>query len=290
MECKGWLIYSEVDAIENRSFIDWFISEAKRKNISLELVLREQLSVGILKNSHIVLRNGSYVELPYFAVVRTVDPLLSRQLEHLGVMVFNSSAISELCNHKGKTYYEIAKLGIPMVDTLFIKKENIHEIPPLPSPFVIKEVAGRGGKQVYFIRSQTEWDNVRKQITFSEFVVQSTNVQLGKDLRVFIVGKKIIGAVLRESDSDFRANYKLGGSAKWYELSASEKQLIDSIINRFEFGMVGIDFLISHDGVLLFNEIEDVVGSRTLSAVSDVNILEEYISYIINQLTKHQHK
>ena len=31
--------------------------------------------------------------------------------------------------------------------------------------------------------------------------------------------------------------------------------------------MVGIDFIFDEQGQFLFNEIEDVVGSRTLSAV-----------------------
>ena len=52
------------------------------------------------------------------------------------------------------------------------------------------------------------------------------------------------------------------------------------IVHAFDFGMVGIDFLIGQDGHLYFNEIEDIVGSRTLSHVSDLNILKEYVTYI----------
>ncbi|MDY0396883.1 hypothetical protein RWE15_24520 [Virgibacillus halophilus] len=115
-------------------------------------------------------------------------------------------------------------------------------------------------------------------------IQSSADVQPGRDIRVFVVGKKIIGAVLRKSDNDFRANFTLGGTAEWYELSQSEKETIQTIINHFDFGMVGIDFLIDHTGRLLFNEMEDVVGSRTLSEVSEVNILKEYIKLIKHSL------
>lgn len=53
--------------------------------------------------------------------------------------------------------------------------------------------------------------------------MQPTAVQMGKDLRVFVVGKEIIGAVLRESTTDFRANFTLGGDARLYSLNDSEE-------------------------------------------------------------------
>ena len=52
------------------------------------------------------------------------------------------------------------------------------------------------------------------------------------------------------------------------------------MIESMDFGLVGIDFLFDSEGGLLFNEIEDVVGSRTLSQVSDINLLEKYVSFI----------
>ncbi|HAM81435.1 ATP-grasp domain-containing protein [Ornithinibacillus bavariensis] len=283
---NGWLIYSGRDAIENKAYIEWFIEEGKKQSLHIALILREHLSIGIYQNMHSVLYHGVHVDLPRFAIVRTVEPMMNRILEELGVSVFNSSTLSEICNDKARTYFEVAKLGIPMVDTVFIKRENILETPPMSYPFVIKEVAGRGGKNVFLIKNFEEWVAYTQQLTASDYVIQSTEVQLGKDLRVFVVGSEIVGAVMRMSQSDFRANYKLGGSATWYPLNSDEKKLIFKITSQFDFGMVGIDFLIGHQGELLFNEIEDVVGSRTLSAVSDVNILEKYVTFIKERVAK----
>ncbi|SET69947.1 gamma-F420-2:alpha-L-glutamate ligase [Oceanobacillus limi] len=285
MEYTGWLIYSEQDANENKSYINWFIQEASKQGLNLKLILREHLQIGIVNQNQKILLNNSPVKQPTFAIVRTVEPLLNAHLEELGVEVFNSSSVSRLSNHKGITHMEVHKLNIPMVDTYFYKKEGIPFSSPIPFPFVVKEVTGRGGKQVFFIKDQLEWQNCQEKLT-NEFLIQSSsNVQLGKDIRVFVVGKEIIGSVLRESNSDFRANYKLGGSAKWYELSLEEVAMISKIINHFDFGMVGIDFLVGEDGTLIFNEIEDVVGSRTLSAVSNKNILESYVTFIKNKLS-----
>ncbi|WP_026906339.1 ATP-grasp domain-containing protein [Paucisalibacillus globulus] len=283
---NGWLIYSKLDSIENKAYIDWFIEEAKKQELILQLVLREDITIGVLENNLTLLYKNKKTELPNFAVVRTVEPLLNLQLEQLGIKVFNSFRTSEICNHKAKTYFTVAQLGIPMMNTFFIKGTNLNKVAPMQYPFVIKEAMGRGGKQVYFINNVDEWSNFLTSARTVDYVAQSTNVKLGKDLRVFVVGKEIIGAVLRESNTDFRANFTLGGSARLYELNTAEVTLIQRIINHFDFGMVGIDFLIGFDNKLRFNEIEDVAGSRTLSAVSDVNLVEKYVSYIktiINQ-------
>lgn len=175
-------------------------------------------------------------------------------------------------------------LSIPMVDTIFMKRENISDQPPMSYPFVLKESAGRSGKQVYLIESQHDWFYYKSHLSMEDIIIQNCAVQLGKDVRVFIVGQEIIGAVLRERKEDFRANFTLGGSAQWYELNDAERRMIQKITTQFDFGMVGIDFLIGTDGSLLFNEIEDIVGSRTLSAVSDINIVQKYITHIKRNL------
>ncbi|SEQ14364.1 gamma-F420-2:alpha-L-glutamate ligase [Virgibacillus subterraneus] len=282
MNLTGWLIYSKQDSKQNKEYIKWFIDEAAMQGITLKLILREELTIGVFQNKQTVLCNNQEVQLPNFAVVRTIEPLLNKVLESMGINVFNSSRISTICNNKALTHYHMAKLNIPMVDTIFIKKKNCVQLPIIPFPFVVKGVNGRGGRQVHLIEDEQQWERcIADDISAPEFIIQSTkNVQLGKDVRVFVVGNQIVGSVMRESNSDFRSNYKLGGSAKWYSLDRHEITVLNKILDSFDFGMVGIDFLLDTNGKLLLNEIEDVVGSRTLSSVSDINILNKYITHI----------
>lgn len=276
----GWLIYSAEDVKTNQSFICWMIEEAHLQQIELTLIQREAMDIGIVGGEWVCHIHQQLVPLPDIAIIRTVEPLLNLQLENMGIHVFNSSTISRLCNHKMLTHFEMNKLHIPMVDTLYIKSKNITEKPPMPYPFVVKDAVSHGGRHVFLINNKHEWLKHIKQIPSGDILIQSCQVQLGKDIRVFVVGQQIIGAVLRQSDTDFRANYKLGGKALWYPLSDDEHRLVHRIINHFQFGMVGIDFFIGLDGQLIFNEIEDVVGSRTLSHVSEINIVRDYMNWI----------
>ncbi|MEI3614482.1 ATP-grasp domain-containing protein [Pseudogracilibacillus sp. SO30301A] len=281
---KGWLIYDKNSANENISYIEWFIDEAKQQSIQLELIYRESLTTGIVDGKHQLFIDQNTVTFPDFAVIRTIEPILQVFLEACHIHTFNSSTVSTICNHKILTHMEVNKLRIPMVPTYFTSKKTLPEYPPITYPLVIKEANGRSGKQVHLIKNHKEWKNAFSVLSTNDIMIQSANVELGKDVRVFVIGKEFIGAVLRVNKNDFRANFKLGGDAVTYILNASEKAMVQKIINHFNFGLVGIDFLISKQGELLFNEIEDVVGSRILSEVSDVNLLEKYVTYIKSTL------
>ncbi|PLT32380.1 RimK family alpha-L-glutamate ligase [Bacillus sp. V5-8f] len=281
---EGWLIYSKQDASRNKSYIDWMIKEASQMNIKLFLFFREDFTLGHANSKLVLFHQRKDVPLPSFAIVRTIDPFFTRQLELLGVRCFNSSCVSEICNNKAKTHQFMAGLGIPMADTLYGSYDHFRrEEVLLPYPYVAKEVSGRGGKQVYLIENQN--DEHLLQGSPGKWIFQKPAVY-GKDVRVFVVGRKIIASVLRESDTDFKSNFSLGGNASLYELSNKQKGLVETIIHTVDFGMVGVDFVFSEDGSFLLNEIEDVVGSRTLSVLTDINIVREYLRYIKGELVQ----
>ncbi|MFD1362916.1 ATP-grasp domain-containing protein [Lentibacillus salinarum] len=279
---EGWLIYSKTDAETNKYFIRWFQEAATNEQITLRLILREDLTAGVTANKPTIQLDGRAVTLPDFAVVRTVEPLLNLHLEKLGIKVYNNAETAYICNHKGLTHHHVNKLAVPMANTLYWSSKNDLSGPaPMPFPFVTKTASGRSGKDVHLVTNINEWEQLKHTPFTDDLVIQSArDIQFGKDVRVFVVGTDIIGAVLRDNKHDFRANYKLGGSATWYALAKHEITLVKQITEYFRFGMVGIDFLLDQNGRFVFNEIEDVVGSRTLSAVSDTNILRHYVQHI----------
>ncbi|MGE7601019.1 ATP-grasp domain-containing protein [Peribacillus sp. NPDC097675] len=276
----GWLIYNREDAAKNSGYIDWMLDEAKKINLDLHLYYREDIQIGHRSNQLYVEHKQQPIGLPDFAIVRTIDPFLTKQLEKLHIACFNSSIISELANDKAKTHQYLTSIGIPMADTVYCHGQPRSE--DMEYPFIAKDIHGRGGKQVFLI----EQDKDLHELPDGKWIVQKPAV-FGKDIRVFVIGTRIIAAVLRESSTTFKANYTLGGSASLYELSASEKTLVERVIAAFDFGMVGIDFIFAEDGSFMLNEIEDVVGSRTLSALSDLNIVKEYLLFIKEKLSIH---
>ncbi|MGE7120005.1 ATP-grasp domain-containing protein [Peribacillus sp. NPDC046944] len=274
----GWLIYNQEDSAKNRGYIDWMLEEAKSLDLDLRLYYRDHLQIGHRSNQLYVEHKHEPIDLPDFAIVRTIDPFFTKQLERLHITCFNSSFISEIVNDKAKTHQYVTSIGIPMSDTVYCY--GTPSTSDMELPFIAKDVHGRGGKQVYLIEHEKDL----RELPNAKWIVQKPGV-FGKDIRVFVIGNRIIAAVLRESSSNFKANYTLGGSASLYELSAAERTLVERVIAAFDFGMVGIDFIFAEDGSLMLNEIEDVVGSRTLSALSNLNIVKEYLLFIKEKLS-----
>ena len=289
----GWLLYHKKDIDKNRWFIDNFIEKFKIHNVTLELVPADDFD-NIINN-----------RIPDFAIVRAINPYYNRKLEKSGVRVYNSSLLSEISNNKANAVSFVNNLSIPHIPTCVLRRDEktgelyIHR-KILNSPefsfleyydsliknfgkksdyekYIIKSVSGHGGREV-FILNEFDSDNIIPMEAACEkyysdkYVIQPYIDCGNKDLRVYIIGGKIIGAVVRHGISGFKANYSLGGEVSLYELRQDQKNTVMKIANELKADYCGIDFLLfGNDDTLIFNEIEDVVGARMLSECSTKN-------------------
>jgi len=285
---EAWIIYFKDSAEYNKTYIDFYIEEGRKLGINFRLILAEDIKFGVKDGKLFLSHFSGELSLPDFAVVRAIYPLLSKHLELMGIPVYNNSFVSEICNDKARTYQYLAQTGIPMADTCFYKNFQVEKQLPIQAPTVIKAVDGHGGRQVFLVEDYKAYEHKANEIVrgigSSDVVIQPLTGSRFQDLRVYVIGTQIIAAVLRTSKEGFKANYSLGADVRLYDLNEDEKKLVRTIIGKFEFGLVGIDFLIGDNGELIFNEIEDVVGSRMLYKCSDINIVELYLKFIIEDL------
>lgn len=273
----AWLIYDEEGAARNRDYIALHYETGLRYGIQFQLKMAGELYDRRIQENPDV--------KPDFAIVRTIHPALSRKLEQAGIPIFNNSFVAEICNDKGKTIAYIQKNStIPVIATEAftnkeLSKELLHEYPG----FVIKAVDGHGGRQVF--RTEEDFAAIRNGMGNSDFIVQPFVRGPGKDIRVYVIGDEVVGAVERTSPDGFKSNFSLGGAVRSYTLSDEERNLVDQICSLFSFGMVGIDFLMDEKGRFVFNEIEDVAGARMLyQCQPKIGLLERYFSFIIDKM------
>lgn len=265
---KGWLLYDRAGMERNRAFIQFWFKAAQSKGVELELHITD---------------NPLPVSNPDFAVVRVMDPFINSSLEARGISVYNSALVSTICNDKWKTYCHAKTLGIPFPATEYYI--DPHKINNRPYPFVIKACNGHGGTQVYMVSNDEEFHTALVSLNGTPSVVQEVVSDLGKDLRIYVLGNKVIAAMLRSSNKDFRSNFCLGGKAQPYPLGKDELEIVDAFCNSLPFGLVGID-LMFHNGKPVFNEIEDVVGCRMLYSQTNLNPVEMYLDFIMQNLSK----
>lgn len=265
---KGLLIYNREGAQRNKSAVKIFTEEAEKRGIELDFSYEEE------------------VLPPYsfdFAIMRGYDYTLSRRLEENGIRVFNSSFVSEIANDKEKTYIYLKEHGIPLMETFLYEKEKSH---PIEFPFVIKPCGGHGGAGVSLVHNEAELENALIPIKNEKLIIQKVASDKGKDLRVYVIGNKIITGMLRTSDTDFRSNFSLGGRAEIHFPDEKELEVIHKVLSVFDFDYAGID-LIYHNGKPVLNEIEDVAGARMIYTHTDINIIGLFIEYIENEMRMH---
>ncbi|MBD5089656.1 MAG: ATP-grasp domain-containing protein [Clostridiales bacterium] len=286
MEVKtGWLIYDREGAKRNKTYIQMHIEEGEKLGIKILLKYAEELSFGILDSKIILLEKGKKAKYPDFIICRTIQPKLSFYLEQCKLKVYNDAKVAEICNDKAKTYAYLAGKGIPLIESVFLEnKIFVSSLDKVPYGTVIKAVDGHGGNQVVLWNEDVDKEELLNKIGNSDVIVQKFTGQAKQDVRVYVIGKQIIGAIKRTAKEGFRSNYSLGGKVEEYRLSEEEKQLVQKVISEFSFGLAGIDFLIGDSGEFILNEIEDVVGARMLYECTNINLVKEYLLFILNNL------
>ena len=259
---KLWLIYDRFEAERNRRYIDFYFEKCKEKGIELALKIVED--------------NLDFASLPDIAIVRTMNPSLSERLEKAGVKVCNNSFISRIANDKWSTYEYLAKNNIRLPDTYLVTDTFV---PPY-YPMVLKPCMGKGGRDVEIVNNYEEFTAYKERVR-EKTIAQRLVSDKGKDLRVYVVGGRIIKAMLRISETDFRSNFCLGGKAVEYELSDWERAEIEKVIALFDISYAGLDFIFD-GGKIIFNEMEDVVGARMLYTYTDIDIVDIYLNFLIS--------
>ena len=297
---KLWMVYNLHDYNINTMYYDMHVQKAQKHNIDIVLVIVEYLSFGVKNNKLYITYNNKNIDLPDGVIMRSRYSLLSKHLEMMNIPVFNNSYICEKCNNKAKTYQLITESNIDIVDSEFLLGEASFIKDNSNSEKVIKTVDGHGGSEVYLL------DDFKTSINNSLYKEDKQHIKVSKDmvlqplvkgnnndLRVYILDNEIIGSVLRKGNNSFKSNYSLGGDVKFYKLNKKEKDTVYKILELFKektknykvngifYG--GIDFIINNNGELLFNEIEDVVGSRMLYATSNIDIVDEYLKSILKR-------
>jgi len=282
-----WVIY-------NGSLVsDKFQDQAQ---LMAEAAERQGIQVSIKKNYEIQMSLSEQQSFPDFAVLLDKDILLGYFLKSRGVPVYNDPAIIDLCDNKATQYIRLAERKIPMPKTIVAPKvypnftiqgsgyfEGV--LAQLGLPMIIKEGHGSFGMKVYLIETESEFYEKVESLSgidyvFQEFIAESR----GRDIRVNIVGEKIVAAMKRQSDTDFRANITNGGQAFPVELTAKQQQLALEAAQAVGAVFAGVDLLYGPNGQTLVCEVNAAAHIRNILNVTGINVADAMIRYIQEDL------
>lgn len=261
---KGHVYYSSEEAERNRGFIDDLLIHAVKLDISLTLLVDEE----------------EPDDDADFILFRDRNPVLSQKWESEGYRIFNRSEVNKIANDKLRTFELAALLGISVIPTK--KAKSIRDISSYP--IVLKTIDGHGGNEVFLCQTAVEAEQFFTQFAGRALIAQPYIESGATDVRVFMLGEEVLGAVKRTGSSSFKSNYTLGGSVEKYILSTWQEDEVRKIAKALKSDYIGIDFLLLPDDGWMLNEIEDPVGARSLYATHDFSIAEKLMSYVKKKL------
>ena len=292
---KGWIFTTQsTPSYETKRLIECF----KDEGIECFFVHPNNVYIFIDKDDRkSVLVENEYTNIPDFVIPRVgsattyYQKAVFRHLERMGVLFINGSDAIDNVKDKLYTMQILAQNNVPHPKTMLVKNpvDSNYVSKNIGFPIVVKSLSGTHGKGVYLAENKRNFEqlvemmeqfNDRFNIILQEFVTDS----FGKDLRIIVVGGKVIGAMKRESnDGDFRANVTRGGGAKPVELDEQMEYLALESTKLLGLDIGGVDLLYDNDGYKIC-EVNSSPGFYGMEKYTEIRVAEQIVTYVKNKL------
>ncbi len=282
---KLWIIYSKVvlNPTKNNA-LSWMLDEAEALGFDATILFTEDLLLETNGSNYKIYNKGTELEYPDAALIRCYDIPMIRHLELAGVQVFNSSFALNQCLDKWTTHQLLAKAGIASPRSIYSEHDVEYEVikKQLSLPFIIKDIKGARGEQVYLITDELTFSEALikcHQPLFQEYIKTS----FGRDVRLHVIDNQVVTSVLRQSKDDFKSNFSQGGDALPYEPDDEMKALAIKSTQALGLNFSGIDILFTEQGYTVC-EVNGIPGFRTVGLTSKYNIPQAMMAYIRRQI------
>ncbi|ALX48213.1 ATP-grasp domain-containing protein [Lentibacillus amyloliquefaciens] len=292
MNLYGWIIYNGyLQGDKFRDFAEWIKYDAAKQKIETTIYKNSEL-LSLLSSDVLTLLSAKKIIWPDFVIFADKDIYLAKQLELLGVRVFNSAEAIAASDDKIVSYQLLAANKLPVPKTVVAPKafhrlkynpidDYSEAIKMLGFPMIVKEAFGSFGEQVHLVHSKDELAEIIYQLQGHPFMLQEFIAESsGKDVRLQVVGDEVVAAMARSSESDFRANVTAGGKMHVYHPTTAEKQIAVAASKTLGTDFTGIDLL--HDGheKPIICEINSNAHIRNMFDCTGVDVGDFIIDYI----------
>jgi ribosomal protein S6--L-glutamate ligase len=215
-------------------------------------------------------------------VVFRMDALA--RLEAAGIAVLNSPKAIECAVDKYLTTARLAAAGLTVPATIVCENaETAQEaFERLGGDVVVKPVFGSEGRGILRVsdpdlalRTFRTLERIDAVLYLQRFVEHD-----GTDIRVLILGGRILGAIRRRSNNDFRTNVSRNGRAEPYSPSEEEQQTAIEAAAIVGAQFAGVDLLYDRAGTCYVIEVNAVPGWRAFGKVTNCDVATDVIRYL----------
>lgn len=220
------------------------------------------------------------------------DIILARSLEKNGHRLYNRPDAIEICDNKILSGFRLAASGINMpvtvpapmtysnigyTDTSFVERAANR----LGYPVIVKEAFGSFGAQVYKADNYSELKSITDKISSPFLLQEYIKSSYGRDIRLQVVGDRVVTSMYRYSDNDFRANVTNGGSMKPYTPDDAQCELAVRAVKALGLDFAGVDVLFGEEDEPVLCEVNSNAHFKNIDECTGSDIAREIIGHII---------
>ena len=216
-----------------------------------------------------------------------------RLLNSFGVPTVNSAAVAEICGDKLATSARLAQAGIPQprVATAFTSEAALQAIESFGYPVVLKPVVGSWGRLLAKANDREAAEAILEHkatlgsVQHSIFYIQEYIQKPGRDIRVILVGDRVLTAIYRNAEH-WITNTARGGGGELCPVTPEIEDLCLRAAHAVGGGVLGIDLIEHPEKGLLVNEVNHTTEFHTAQPLSGVDIAGEIVNYTLEVARK----
>ncbi len=273
------------------------VEAAEDKGWEVRVIDYLKCTIEIMKGKLVIHYLGSVLPTPDAIIPRIgasrtfYGTAMVRHFEMMDVFSTSGNLAIARSRDKLRSLQVLSKNDVDMPKTVFASnKSSAKDVIALSggAPLILKILEGTQGVGVVLVESEKAAKSVLDafygmdvSLLVQEFIEEAG----GADIRVFVVGGEVVGAMKRQGAAgDFRSNLHQGGSATAHKLTRKEKKTALSAAKAMGLGVCGVDMIESVRGPLVM-EVNSSPGLEGIEKSTGIDIASQIMKYIEKNVT-----
>ncbi|MEM7783016.1 MAG: RimK family alpha-L-glutamate ligase [Planctomycetota bacterium] len=272
------------------------VEAAKQRGHSVKVINTQKMAIDLKKGEpDLHYRQNELAD--YDAVLPRIGASMTyfgtavvRQFEQMDVFTANSSAGISNSRDKLRSLQILSRHQIGIPETVFVrdKKDVLPAIERVGgAPVIIKLIEGTQGIGVLLAESVKSAEAIiellqsqKQNVLIQKFVAESK----GKDIRAFVVGDEVVGAMRRVAQGqEFRSNVHRGGMTEQIELDTEYRETAVRAAQIMGLKVAGVDMLEGKDGPQIM-EVNSSPGLEGIEGCTQLDIAGAVVDYIAGKV------
>jgi ribosomal protein S6--L-glutamate ligase len=250
---------------------------------------------------HLTLNEGKVDAVYQKKSLSTLDaviPRIGRSLTQLGIILLQQLELMKIpstlsmngllvARNKYLALQALYRAGVRFPESVLVASRNRTEETAeyISPPLVMKLLSGTQGVGVMLVRDVKEAGPIIDTLSELQQIIclQRYLPNPGEDIRVFVTGGEVVGAMKRKAaPHEWRSNIHIGGYGVAHKLSEREKETALKAAEAVGVEIAGVDLIsVSNEPYVI--EVNASPGFRGLLQATGINAAEKIAEYAVTK-------